>query len=164
MTDLLTHVLAAFVLATVASWWIDFDRQYVPVAMVGAVVPDLVKIRMLLGAGTIEAVLGIPFSWSPIHRFGGALVLCGVAVTFFRPGTRTRAAGFLLAGAGSHFVLDAGITRANGVIPPYFYPFSWYQPPAGGFYLSSDPWPTVIALVLAGTVWLVDRYRSRPAR
>lgn len=164
MTDLLTHVLVAFALFTVASWRFGFDSRYVSIGVVGTLLPDLSKIHLLVPATAVENALGIPFSWYPLHRIGGAVVVCTIAATFFRSDMRARATGFLLAGTVLHFLLDAGIKRANGVTPPYFYPFSWYQPPAGNLYLSSDVWPAVVALALAATVWLLDRYRSRSSR
>lgn len=154
--DLLTHVLVLYVATTVVSWRYPWLRPYVPVAMAGAVIPDLAKVRLLVGASTAEATLGAPFSWYPIHRLGGAVVIAGFAALCFSRRTRLRALGVLLAGVASAFLLDAGLIRASGMAPPYLYPLTWWQPPTAGIYLSSDRWPAVVAVGAAVIVWLLD--------
>jgi hypothetical protein len=42
--------------------------------MAGAFIPDIVKIQLILPSATVEAALGIPFSWFPIHRLGGTAI------------------------------------------------------------------------------------------
>lgn len=160
MSDLLTHVLVVFSVLTVASWRLDWLGRYVAVGMVGAVLPDLVKVGLVVGPDAVEAVLGLPFSWLPLHRLGGVVVLAGLgAMAFSRP-HRRRAFGALVFGATSGLVLDVGVIRANGVTPPYLYPLSWWQPPSWDLYLSSDGWPAVVAVAVAGAVWLLDRRRG----
>ena len=162
MPDLLTHVLLAYVAAMGVAWvapW--FPRRLVPVGMVGAVLPDLVKVSLLVPNVVMESTLGVPFSWYPLHRLGGVLVLAGLGALLFDRTYRRPAFGTLLAGASTHLFLDSLIRRANGLTPPYLYPFSWWQPPSGDLYLSSDPWPAVVAVVAAAAVFAYDRYRRR---
>lgn len=157
MTDLLTHVLFVYVVLTVVSWRIEGIERYISVGMVGAVIPDIVKIHLFIGPKTVQSALGVPFSWAPIHRLGGTVLLAGIAALFFARRVRVRAFGFLLAGATTGFVLDAGLKRANRVTPPYFYPLSWWQPPSGDLYLSSDAWPAMVAILVAAVIWTMDR-------
>lgn len=158
MPDLLTHVLVAYVTGTVLVWNVDrLPRRLVPVAMVGAVLPDLVKVHLVLSGGTVGSLLGVPFSWQPIHRLGGVLVLAGVGALTFDRSYRRATFATLLAGAGSHLFLDSLIRRANGFTPPYLYPLTWWHPPSGDLYLSSDPWPAVLALTAAAIVFAYGR-------
>lgn len=44
MSDLLTHVLVMYILSTLAVWRIgSFNRRYVGITMLGAVIPDAAK-------------------------------------------------------------------------------------------------------------------------
>jgi hypothetical protein len=157
VTDLLTHVLVAYVAVALLAAAGRVDDRYVPVAMGGAVIPDLAKAQWVVGGGTVEGVLGTPFSWLPFHRLGGAVAVAGIVALLFAR-ERARVFAVLAAGAGSHFVLDALIERANGLSPPYLYPVTWSRPPSGGLYLSSDYWPVVVAVVAAVAVWVGRRY------
>ena len=163
MVDLLTHVLSVYVVLTIASWYVDGIDAYVGVGMIGAIVPDLAKARLLIDPDTIESILQIPFSWNAFHRLGGVLVVVGIGSLLFDPKHRSRVFGFLCVGAISALVLDLGVIRAGGVAPPYLYPFSWYEPPAANLYLSSDQWPAIVASAFAIGTWLVDRKRSASA-
>jgi len=75
MPDLLTHVLVAYILATLLSARYEWlTPQFVTLVMLGAIVPDLTKIRLLIDSALIESLLTIPFDWNAIHTTGGALV------------------------------------------------------------------------------------------
>ncbi|MDY6818152.1 MAG: metal-dependent hydrolase [Halobacteriales archaeon] len=161
MPDLLTHVLLVYSLTTVVTDIVDrLPDRFVPVAMVGAILPDLSKFHLLVAPAQLTAVFGIPFSWLPFHRLGGTIVMAALASLTFDRSERRLAFGFLLGGALTQYPLDGMIERANGLSPPYFYPFTWWQPPAGGLYLSSDLWPILPAAVLASGVWLWQRFRG----
>ncbi len=155
MADLLTHVLAAYALATAARWRLGFDRRWVPPAMGGAALPDLVKLRLLVGPGTVESLLGLRFSYDAVPTLGGVLLLAGaVALAFDAP---RRAYGFVLLGGCSALVLDGLRVFADGRAGAYLYPVTWWHPPTPGLYVSSDPRVLAVALAVAGAVALADR-------
>lgn len=160
MADLLTHVLAGYALATLLSWRYDWiSPALVTVAMVGAALPDLNRIDLLFPAATVEATLGVPFSWTPLHRVGGTALVVLIGGLLVRP-ERRRAALLLLAlGAGSHYLLDFLLYKPVGVTSPLLWPFSTRQFAIEGAYLSSDRWPAVVATVAAIGVWTATRYR-----
>lgn len=161
MADLLTHVLAAFVLATVLVWHGDgLARRHVPLAMVGAVVPDAAKVYLLVGS-LRSSILGVEVAWLALQTVGASLALAAVVALAVAPEDRRPAAAALLVGVGSHLVLDLLVIRAGGLAPPYLYPVTWTQLPAGNVYLSSDVWPGAVAVVVAGVVWVVD-WKWRP--
>jgi hypothetical protein len=165
MPDLLTHVLLVYAGLTALSWQIDsIKAPWVALAMVGTVIPDLAKIRFVVEAQLIEAWLGLPFSWMPIHRLGGAVLLAASGALVIERHDRWPGIGFLLVGIGIHLPLDALIQRANGLSPPYLWPLTWWHPPAGMLYLSQDFWPSLIALIVAGSIWYLDHNRRPTAR
>ncbi|MFB6307705.1 MAG: metal-dependent hydrolase [Haloarculaceae archaeon] len=160
MTDLLTHVLVAFVAATVLSWVAGpVTKRHVPLAMVGAVLPDTAKAYLLLGS-IRPSVLGVEVSWLALQTLGGSLALAGVVTLFVDRAERRPAAALLGLGVGLHVLLDYLVVRAGGYAPPYLYPFTWAQLPAGNVYLSSDIWPGALAVAVAGVVVIVDRHLS----
>lgn len=155
MPDLLTHVLLAYAAIALATRASDrLSAHHVPVAMVGAAVPDLAKIGLLVDFDAVSAALGVPVSPLAFHRFGGVVVLAGIGALLVHRRERRLVFGLLsIAGAG-HLILDAFVIRADGLAPPYLYPLTWWRPPAGSLYLSSDAWPAAIAILTAGLVWL----------
>lgn len=157
MTDLLTHVLFVYTGMTVASWRYPRLRLFVPISMIGAVIPDLSKARIIIPAGVIETALGLPFSWTAIHRLGGTLAVLALVATFFPKRLRSRVFGALLFGASTAYLLDAGLIRANGVTPPYLYPIAWMPLPTAGLYLSSESWPALVSGSVAAAVWTINR-------
>ena len=71
MADLLTHLLLAFALGTIASWRVDWlTHRWVVVGVGGAAIPDLVKVDIVLDADAVSAALGVPFSFEPLSTLG----------------------------------------------------------------------------------------------
>lgn len=159
MADLLTHVLVVFAGLTILSWRFDvISDRYIPVAMVGAILPDLNRVmKYFIEASDVSELLGMPFSWIPIHRLGGTIVLVLFGALLFRSGERRRTFVFLLVGALSHYPLDAGVRRADGLTPPYFYPLTWWQAPSPNLYLSSDLSLVIPSILFTGMILYIDK-------
>lgn len=165
MADILTHALAGYVLATALSFkyeWIT--PEYVTVCMMGALIPDMTKIGIVVSDAQMEAWLGVPFSWDAVHTLGGstAAVLVG---TFLVPAEyRRRVFALLFVGMLSHHAIDVFMAHPSGYVYDVLWPLTATWLPAGGLYHSSDRLPAVIAAVAAGIVYVarvrVDR-RSR---
>lgn len=161
MADLLTHVLAAYVLATVLSWRYEWlSPAFVTVAMLGAVQPDLSRMEFVVSATTIEATLGIPFDWSAFHTLGGSVVSAAIAGLLVPVERRRRVFALFLLGALSHHFLDALLVNPSGYSYAIFWPLTQHHPPTPNLYLSSDRWPAALALVVAGLVTAIDRART----
>lgn len=164
MPDLLTHVVLAYASCQimVARGWID--RRHVPIGMGGAAIPDLAKLYLVVDLDSISASIGVPLTWQALHTLGAALLVAlGVAVLFEEVERRT-VFGLLAGGSMIHLFLDSFVKRADGFVPPYLYPVSWYQPPSGNLLLSSDLWPSLVAVGIAVLVvgWLrMDPFASR---
>jgi hypothetical protein len=161
MPDLLTHALAAYIVGTALSWRYDWlTPPYVTGLMAGAFVPDLTKIQLLVHPSEIVALLNRPFSWRPLHYVGGVALSVLVGVLLVAPREQRRAALLLSLGAVSHLFLDGLLRSASGYSYSVFWPLTLYRPPTPGLYLSTEPWPTVAAVVVAAAVWAVDRRRA----
>lgn len=158
MADLLTHLLVPYVLLTVASWWVGWlDHRWVVVGMGGAAIPDLVKVRIVLDSNTVESVLGVPFSYSPLSTLGGVLLLAGVITVAFDRRHWRRVFGLVTFGGLTSLLLDGMRVYADGRAGAYLYPFTNWRPPTPSLYVSSDPTVLVVAVIVAGVVAVVDR-------
>lgn len=161
MAELLTHVLAAFIIAVVLSWkfaWIT--PPLVAAAMVGAAIPDLNRIRLVLPEATIEAVIGLPWRWGIFHRAGGVLVVC-VLFSLLVPREYMKAVfGMLVLGAASHFFIDYFLWQPSGSTNLMLWPFADLTIEYQGFYRSSDRWTAVVSVLLASLVLVIDRRRQ----
>ncbi|PSP34449.1 hypothetical protein BRC64_00750 [Halobacteriales archaeon QH_10_67_22] len=162
MTDLLTHVLVAYVLLTVAGWRVEaVDARWRAVGMGGAAIPDLGKVSLLVDGRTVEGLLGVPFSYGPLSTLTGVVLVSGVIAVAFGRRYRRRAFTFLLVGGVASLLGDALRLTVNGRAGPLLYPLSWWRPPAPGLYVSSDPRVLAFVLVAAVATYAVDRRLDR---
>ena len=162
MADLFTHVLAGFVIGVVLSWRYDWlTYPFVVVVMLGAALPDLNRLELIISSSTVHALLGVPFSWEPLHRAGGTLLLVCIGALLAPSEYRRAVFALLFVGAASHYVLDFFLYKPSGVTAPLLWPFVTHGFAVEGFYLSSDRWPAVVATVVAVVVWYVDRVWDR---
>ena len=160
MAELLTHALFAYVLVTLLSVrypWLT--PQYVTVAMMGSLIPDMNRIALAVSADTVEGLLGVPFSWGAFHTPAGSLVAAGVGAMLVPDRYRRRVVALLALGVLSHHALDLLLASPSGYAYEIFWPLSSVVPPSGGYYLSTDRWPAVLSAVVATVVWYVVRYR-----
>ncbi len=161
VADVLTHVLVGYVLGMVLAFRYDWMRAaHVTIVMVGALAPDFVKAEIFLPDGLMQYLLGIPFSWAPLHTLGGTILLGLLTALLLAPEYRRQAFALFLLGAASHHVLDIALMNATGRSYAVFWPFLDYRPPAGGLYLSSDRWPAVVSGLASVAVWALHRYRG----
>jgi membrane-bound metal-dependent hydrolase YbcI (DUF457 family) len=160
MADLLSHVLFAFAVFTVAGWVVAWlGPRWVAVGMVGAILPDLNEVGILVDERVISETLALPFTWAPLHTLGGVLLLAAAGAMLFEEGSqRRRAFALLIAGGISHLAIDGTKAWADGANGVSLYPFSWWRNPTPGLYVPADRRVVVLAIVVAGTVWLLDRF------
>ncbi|WP_311171833.1 hypothetical protein [Halobellus ordinarius] len=152
MPDLLTHVLLAYALGVLAVRLTSLPDRYLPVVMVGAVMPDVMKATVLLDI-SVGSISGIPYSFWAVHTLGGAVVLGGIGALTIRDSDRGVAFLSLVGGGTTHLFLDLFVIRVDGIAPPYLFPLTGWLPPAGNLYASTDVWPAVGALAVAILVW-----------
>jgi uncharacterized membrane protein len=160
VADLLTHVLAAAVLATVLSRVAErITPAAVSVAMVGGLLPDLNRIELVVPASAVASVLGVPFSWDALGTVGGVAVAVSVGALLVPSRHRRTTVAMLSLGASAHFLLDYLLSFPAGYAHPYLYPLTDHALPGPNLYLSSDRWPTVVAVAVAAAVGVVTRRR-----
>lgn len=158
MTDILTHVLTGYVLGTLLSFRYDWLRaHYVTVTMVGAILPDLTKVSLAIPSNAVGAFLGVDFDWFALHTPFGAILTAGIGAILVDDDHRRRAFALLLAGAATHFLLDALLMSPSRFSYVLLWPFEVVTLPLPMYILSSDRWPAVVAATAAGIVWFVQR-------
>ena len=161
MADVLTHVLVGYILGTLLSFRYEWLRPaHVTLVMVGALTPDLVKIQLVAPDERIAAILGVSFSWSPLHTLVGSVLLIGLGALLLGPTHRKQALALFELGVLSHHVLDILLFTPTGEAYAILWPFLEYRPPAGDLFLSSDRWPALVAGCGALLVWVVNRRRD----
>ncbi|MCU4975426.1 metal-dependent hydrolase [Halobacteria archaeon AArc-m2/3/4] len=163
MPDLLTHVIVGYIVGTLLSMrYVWMKPAHVTLVMIGALSPDFAKIQLVVPDGVAASILGVPFSWSPLHTVGGTVLVLCLGTLFFAPEYRMRALVLLAIGAGSHHVLDVLLLTPTGYAYAVFWPLTEYRPPSGGLYVSTDRWPAVVAGISALFVWAIAHYRDEP--
>ncbi|WP_248896705.1 metal-dependent hydrolase [Haloplanus halobius] len=158
MADLLTHVLVAYVLATLLSLR---DERVTPaavtLAMVGAAVPDFNRLDLLVSDEAIATELGLPFSWKALLTVGGVAVVLIIGTLLVAPRYRRQLAAMGGLGAASHFALDYLLLFPSGYTHPYLWPLTDHALPGPNFYVSSARWPAAVAVVIATLIAVVHR-------
>ncbi|EMA00819.1 hypothetical protein SAMN05443574_101240 [Haloarcula vallismortis] len=158
MADLLTHLLVPYILLTIASGGVGWlDQRWIVVGMGGAAIPDLVKVEIVVHEETVEALLGIPFTYKPLSTLGGVLLLSGIIAVAFERRHWRRVFGLVTFGGLTSLLLDGMRVYADGRASAWLYPFTSWRPPTPSLYVSSDPTVLVVALFAAGTVAVIDR-------
>jgi len=158
MADLLSHLLIAYGLLTVASWRLDWlARRWILVGVGGAAVPDLVKVDLLLDEDVVARSVGLPFEWEPLTTVGGIAVIAGLITLAFARRHWARAYILVLAGGFSSLLFDGLRVFADGRAGAWLYPFTNWRPPPPRLYVSSDPRVLVVAVAVATVVTVVDR-------
>ncbi|ELY26013.1 hypothetical protein C500_16467 [Natrialba magadii ATCC 43099] len=165
VADVLTHVLAGYVIGSLLSMRYEWMRPaHVTLVMIGALAPDFVKIELLLPDPAVSFLLGVPFSWAPLHTLVGTLIVALLGSLFVAPKLRRRALALIVVGVVSHHILDIVLVTATGYSYAVFWPISDYRFPAADLFLSSDRWPALVAGASALVVWFLNRRRSGARR
>lgn len=150
MPDWITHIAVAYTLCTLLGLrYKQFNTANTVLVMVGAVIPDAVKVGMIFDL----AGLGIwEYIW-PLHLPVGSLIIITIIALLFKE--KKSAFLFLLLGVATHFGLDLLLKNvAGGII--LFYPFYWGSWQLG-LVATDDYIITIISLVLALIAYLISR-------
>ena len=159
MPDLLAHAFIAYALCRVLSWRVEWlTTNYVTLGMVGAFIPDIVKINLVLPSPVVERLLGVPFSWGSLATGGGTAISILIGIVLLSSQERRRGGALLAFGAASHLVADSLLLTPTGRSVQLFWPLVQYRVPSPGLYLSTQPEPMILAGVVAALVWGLDRF------
>lgn len=119
MADLLTHVLVGYCLGTALSFRLNWLRPaHVTMVMVGAILPDLAKIELVIPWRTMVSLLGISWDWTALHTLGGTVVTLLIVTLLVTARLRVRVAWLLAIGIASHHVLDVILITRTGLAYP----------------------------------------------
>ncbi len=159
MADLLTHLIVGYSIGTILSWRYEkIKAPHITAIMFGTILPDLVRIHLLIDPVWVENIMNIPFSWTPIHTLGGVLLITWMGFLF----TQRRHSKIVLIlvgiGGATHLLLDSFLRTASGHAYAVLWPFLGSHPAVPGFYVSPDVWPALIAVPIGILVWIVDSY------
>lgn len=158
MADLLTHVLVAYVLLTVLGWHVDWlTRRWVAVGMIGAILPDLEMVSVVVDDTAVQALLGFPFTWNVLHTVFGLVLLAGAGAVLFSK-ERQRVFLVVLFGGMSHLVLDGFRMWADGRTDFWLYPL-WWRPPTPNVYVTADWRVPAVTVCVAVAIYTIDTHR-----
>lgn len=161
MPDLLSHAFLAYIILRPLSWWSDWlTTPYITAGMAGALIPDIVKIKLVIPAPAVEATLEIPFSWGPLATLAGASICVLIGGVLVDQRRRKKTLLVLSTGAVSHLTADALLINASGRSYSVLFPLTRWQPPTPGLYLSTQPEPTIVTGILAAIIWGVSIWRT----
>lgn len=160
MPDLLMHVLVGYILGTLVSTRTASRTATTTVVMLGALLPDLTKIQLLVRDAQMEAALGIPFAWRALHTLGGVLVTASVGALLVATTHRCRVFVLLFGGALSHLILDSLLAKPSGYAAALWWPFITSGFPTPGLYVSYDRWPALVVALLALVVYQSTKQRA----
>ena len=150
MPDWVTHIAVAWTLCRVLSFkFKEFNAANTLIVITGALIPDISKVVIGL------RLLGIDASdyFATIHLPTGSILVAGIISILFPE--KKKAFLFLGLGILTHYILDSLLEHVSGGIYLLF-PLSWWQ-----WQLeitnSSDYWITLLAVSIAGLVYLIGR-------
>ena len=160
MAELLSTILLAYVLLTVASWRLEWlTDRWIVVGLAGTAIPDLVKIDLLLDEAVVGQTLGIPFTYAPLGTLAGVVLVSGAVTLAFTRRHWRRVFPLVISGGLVGLLVDGLRVYADGRAGFYLYPL-WWRPPTPSLYVTSDPRVTVVVLVVGIGVFLADRYHT----
>lgn len=165
MPDLLAHAFLAYTVCRVLSWrWEWLTTEYVTVGMVGALIPDLTKVSLVVPNHAMEELVGVPFSWYSLGSGGGVVVSVLVGVVLATSEVRRPVGIALGLGAGSHLFADSLLLTPTGYSTQLLWPLTQVRTPTPGLYLSIQPEPTVVTGAIAAVIWVFHSRYVGPAR
>lgn len=154
MPDWITHIAVAWILCRLLRYrYRSFNPENTMLVMVGALIPDIVKVA-------------IPFQamgwniWNiiePVHLPAGSFIIAGMASLLFHD--RKTAFSMLGLGVFTHYILDLTLKNVGQGIY-LFYPFYWGSWQLG-WTTSEDYHVTAAALVLALLLYIVSHFLEK---
>jgi hypothetical protein len=154
MPDWLTHILVVWSLCTILGFrYKEFTSENTAIAMLGALLPDTVKIAIPL-----QFLSGYDLSVlvATLHTPLGSMLLAAMLCLLFKD--KKTIFLFLFLGILTHFALDLLMSYYSGGIY-LIYPFSWTQWQIG-LISTVDYKISLLAVVISVYVYLVARIRN----
>ncbi len=154
MPDWIAHVLVAWISCTLLGFkYRQFNSANTVIAMIGSLIPDIIKVGMPLEWLNI-------YMWNyitPLHLPIGSVIIASIMALFFRE--RKLVFLFLLFGLLTHYLLDIFLINISGGMSLLF-PLSWQ-----GFQLgiipTDDYYLTFITIIVALMVFAISKIRAK---
>ena len=154
MPDWVTHIVVAWTLCRILSFkFKEFNAANTLIVITGALIPDIFKIVIILQFIGIDAT----DYFEILHIPTGSVIVAGMLSLFFPE--RKKAFLFLGLGVLTHYVLDSSLEHVSGGMYLLF-PLNWLQWQLE-LTTSSDYMITLIALLIAGMVYIIGREVDR---
>lgn len=154
MPDWITHIAVAYILCTILGFkFREFNTSNTVLAMVGAVIPDFIKVGIIteyMGFGVWDFI-------APIHLPIGSFIIAAMLSLLFKE--KKTVFLFLSLGVVTHYGLDLLLRNVSGGIY-LFYPLYWGQWQLG-LVATDDFTISIIALMVAVFVYIIYRLRLR---
>jgi len=159
MPDWIVHICVAYLVCRILYFKFPmFDSANTVLAMVGSILPDLVKLQIILGHFGIHLSDFLPAFHTPVITF----IIAGIISLFFE--NKRVAFLFLVIGAATHFIMDLLLVDPEGGIY-LFFPFNWQM-----FHINliapDDYMITFVILTLTIIVYLlglwIKKYQKSP--
>lgn len=157
--DWIVHICVAYLVCRILYFKYPlFNSANTTLAMVGALLPDIIKLQIIFSQIGIDLTDFLPVFHIPITSF----LMAGVISLFFE--NKKIAFLFLVIGAISHFAMDSLLVDiGEGMY--LFFPFSWQS-----FHMDlippDDYWITLFILTLTFLVYLlglwIQKYQNIP--
>lgn len=153
MVDWLSHVLLAWIICQILQVKFNFfGGKNTAIVMVGALIPDFIKMGLLFQWMDIDIWNFI----TPLHTPAGAIITAAVISLFFEE--KMSAFKLLLFGTATHFLFDLPLAHVSGGMLMLF-PFHWgrYQV----YLIPTDDYivPT-LAFAVALVIYMAKRGKS----
>lgn len=163
MSEWVTHVLVAYAVFTILSWYVAWlDQKWVAVGMIGSILPDLSRLDLVIPSDVVAYFIGLDFTWDGIHTIIGILLLSMIGAFLFSDSLdQYRAFICLMLGGISHIIIDLPQRYADGrmILDSYMAPFSVPRPMTPGWYVTPNRWVAAVAIVMALLIFVADRYK-----
>jgi hypothetical protein len=156
MTDLLTHVLIAFAVGQlVASVYPWVTRSYRTAILTGALIPEMVKIGLIIPGATMTTLLGMKFSWNPLASIYGVTISILIGTLIVVPDARRRIFLTLAVGVLTHIVLDIFVVQPAPTIGFLLWPVPEVEVRLLNIdlYRSTDWWLPFPGAAIAFVMW-----------
>lgn len=119
MPDWIVHICVAYLVCRIIYFKYPlFDSPNTILAMVGALLPDIIKLQIIFSQFGIDLMDFLPVFHIPLTSF----IVAGIVSLFFE--NKKIAFLFLVIGAISHFAMDSLLVSV-GEGMYLFFPFSW---------------------------------------
>jgi len=159
MPDWLTHILAAWIICKLLRIkFRAFDSKNTAIVMVGALIPDIVKVGLLFDSLGMDVWDFI----APLHTPIGSMLSAALFSLLFKFEERKRIFSLLILGASTHLALDFLLMHVSGGMLMLF-PFSWHGWQLGVIQCENY-YVALIALLLACIIYIISKYYTGKER